>query len=269
MKIKHLLVLLAALTGGLASVPAANAQDHAHHPAAAATARSFEANISLPSDIKAGEPLAAEIEIRDDLGKAVENFDLFQEKLMHLIVVDSSLGSWQHLHPEYLGNGNFRIDLLLPTPGKYHLFCDFLPSGEREQLAMIEIVTAGATPLVDDAQPLLTTEKFVGDTKVVLTLPAPAVVAGQETVLSFELSHAESLRPIVELQPYLGEKGHLVILRKSSPLTANDYIHAHAAKDGGGSEIRFMTRFPTPGFYKLWCQFNIGGTVQTADFWVR
>jgi len=269
MKIKHLLVLLAALAVGLAFSPAARAQDHAHHPAVAKTAKSFEVTISLPSDIKEGEPLVAEIHIRDDRGNAVENFDLFQEKLLHLLVVDSDLGSFQHLHPEYLENGNFRIDLLLPTPGKYFLFCDFKPSGESEQLAVMEITTVGVPPPADEAQPLLTTEKFVNDTKVVLTLLPPVVMAGQETILSFELSHAESLRPIVGLQPYLGEKGHLVILRKSSPLTAKDYIHAHAAKEGEDSEIRFMTRFPTPGFYKLWCQFDLGGNVQTADFWIQ
>ncbi len=74
---------------------------------------------------------------------------------------------------------------------------------------------------------------------------------------------------IKDLQPYLGEKGHLVIIKNSQKLTKSDYIHAHALKNSPTGEIDFATSFPQPGKYKLWLQFNRNGKINTADFWVN
>ncbi|NLV24646.1 MAG: hypothetical protein GXY54_07660 [Deltaproteobacteria bacterium] len=266
------ILLLAALCGLYPLFPVWAQEPHAdHHPhsEATATSPSYQVSIAIADGIQAGVPFAAAIHIRDSQGKAVENFDIFQEKLMHLILVDSALGSFQHLHPVYVDKGSFHTDILLPEAGNHFLFSDFMPTGDREQLAVIEITSAGTPSPKGDAEPVLTTEKIVGDTKVVMTLAPQPVTARGETIVAFELSDAESLRPLVDIQPYLGEKGHLVVLRKTSPLTAKDYIHAHAVKEEASSAIRFTTRFPVPGFYRLWCQFNRGGTVQTADFWVE
>ncbi|MFN7661908.1 MAG: hypothetical protein ACK5P3_27990, partial [Dolichospermum sp.] len=68
---------------------------------------------------------------------------------------------------------------------------------------------------------------------------------------------------------YLGEKGHLVIIKSSSPLTKSDYIHAHALKNSPDGKIEFETKFPKSGTYKMWLQFNRNGNIKTADFWVK
>ena len=272
MKPNQLMILLLAAACSLFPAFASLAQDpHQGHNEAASTkeaAKSFQTSLSFPADIKPGEVFSADIFIHDSQGKEVENFDNFQEKLMHLIVVDSHLATFQHLHPQYLGKGHFRTEILLPKPGTYFLFCDYLPSGEKEQLSVLEVQAPGATA----PEEVLSSEKaemIVGDTRVAMTLLPQPVKAGENTVVLFDLSHAENLRPVNALQPYLGEKGHLVVIRKSSPLTARDYIHAHATEEGGDSAIQFMTRFPTPGLYKVWCQFKLGGTIQTADFWIQ
>lgn len=102
-----------------------------------------------------------------------------------------------------------------------------------------------------------------------LTFSKPTIKANRETKLTFDLREKFSNQPLADLQPYLGEKGHLVILRQSSTLTAADYIHAHAAKDLPASQVHFITSFPQPGLYKLWGQFNRNGKIVVADFWVK
>jgi hypothetical protein len=67
----------------------------------------------------------------------------------------------------------------------------------------------------------------------------------------------------------LGEKGHLVIVKQSSPLTKLDYIHAHGVKDSPSNQVEFITSFPRSGVYKLWGQFNRNDKIITADFWVN
>jgi hypothetical protein len=84
----------------------------------------------------------------------------------------------------------------------------------------------------------------------------------------FNLRQAANNRPIEDLQPYLGQRGHLVILRQINPLAAEDYIHAHAVKNSPDGQVEFMTKFPQSGRYKLWGQFNRNGKIIVTDFWV-
>ena len=86
--------------------------------------------------------------------------------------------------------------------------------------------------------------------------------------LNFNLVDANTKKSIDDLQPYLGERGHLVIIRQASEITKANYIHAHAMADTGNGKIQFMTTFPLPGKYKLWGQFNRNGKIVVADFWV-
>jgi hypothetical protein len=115
----------------------------------------------------------------------------------------------------------------------------------------------------------LNTSKTFADTKANLTFSQPTLKAGQEVRLTFDLKQTSNNQPITDLQPYLGKRGHLVILKQSYPLTKADYIHAHAMKDTPAGQVSFMTRFRTSGKYKLWGQFNRNGKIVTADFWVN
>jgi len=55
----------------------------------------------------------------------------------------------------------------------------------------------------------------------------------------------------VELEPYLGARGHLVALR-SSDLA---YLHVHPTKTAARrGQLAFATRFPSAGRYRLYLQ---------------
>ena len=115
--------------------------------------------------------------------------------------------------------------------------------------------------------------KSLGKTKVNLTFDKPTLKAGEEVMVMFNLQDADSTKAVTNLQPYLGERGHLVIVKQSSPLTRADYIHAHAhahaMKSASAGQVHFMTQFLKPGKYKSWGQFNRNGQIVTADFWVN
>jgi hypothetical protein len=249
---------------------AATGQDahsqHGAHPAGAQE-RMFQAEVSVPDDIKPGGPFTIDIQIRDDRGRKVAAFDIFQEKLMHLILVSDDLDFFGHLHPEHRGGGRFQTNAILPSAGGYTLFADYMPAGEKEQLSLLRLRMKGAkrSSGVPDAR---ITEKLVQDTRVRMSISPATIKANEEVVIAFDLTQTDG-RPVKGLGRYLGEKGHLVVIRKSAFLTGKDYVHTHAMKDGKAAEIRFMSRFPDKGLYKLWCQFNSSGTILTADFWIR
>jgi hypothetical protein len=224
------------------------------------------AKLTIPNQVKPKTPVSLIIDVQDKNGKAIQKFEIFQEQLMHLIVVSDDLQFFSHLHPTYKENGRFEVEANFPQSGGYTLFSDYNPADTPEQVSVLKTQVLDKTsdqPKID-----LTTTKTFGDTIANLKFSQPTLKAEQEVVLTFDLKQTNN-QPIADLQPYLGERGHLVILKNSSPLKRADYIHAHALKDTPLGKVNFITKFPKPGKYKLWGQFNRNGKIVTADFWVN
>lgn len=225
------------------------------------------AKLILVSKITPKTPVDLVIDVGDKEGKSIANFDEFQEKLMHLIVVSDDLQHFNHIHPTYKGNGRFEVQANFPAPGGYTLFSDYKPAGKAEQVSVLKAQVPGKS--IASSEIDLNTNKTFGKTKVNFKPSQAQMKAGKEVRLIFNLQDATSNQPLNDLQPYLGERGHLVILKQSSQLTKADYIHAHALQDTPIGEVHFITKFPQPGKYKLWGQFNRNGEITTADFWVN
>ena len=170
---------------------------------------------------------------------------------MHLIVVRRDLRRFQHLHPVQDERGAWSTSLTLPDAGVYQAFADFQTGGERHTLGV---------------------DLFAGGRFAPLALPAEATTAGVDGYdvrlddrhggadhreLRFTVSRDGA--PVTDLQPYLGSRGHLVMLR------AGDLAYAHVhplAPD----RLAFATDDLAPGRYRLFLQFRHAGRVHTAAF---
>jgi oxalate decarboxylase/phosphoglucose isomerase-like protein (cupin superfamily) len=62
---------------------------------------------------------------------------------------------------------------------------------------------------------------------------------------------------VTDLRDYLGAKGHLVALRDGDLA----YLHVHPEED----RLLFEAEFPTVGEYRLFLQFDHGGTIRTGE----
>jgi hypothetical protein len=215
-------------------------------------------------NIQSGAEANLVIDITAKNGQAIDKFETFQTKLMHLIIVSDNLQTFQHIHPIYKQKGRFEVQTNFPQGGNYTLVSDYKPVGKTEQVSLMQVKVTGKPAA--SATTDFTKIKSISDTKVTLT--TDSLKAGKETMLVFRMQQANG-QPITDLQPYLGERGHLVIMKNSTPLTRADYIHAHAVRHGTGEEVHFMTIFPKAGKYKMWGQFNRNGKIVTADFWVN
>ena len=69
---------------------------------------------------------------------------------------------------------------------------------------------------------------------------------------------------LVEPDPYLGARGHLVVLREGDL----EFLHVHPVGPAGEDDpgVRFTAEFPSPGGYRLFFQFRDDGKVHTAEF---
>lgn len=250
---------------------------------------------SQPEQAQAGQPTTLTFTVKDQQGVTVKDLQIVHEKPMHLLIVSKDLAEFYHVHPEQSADGSYRVTHTFPNGGDYKLYADFTPQGAVQVVEQIEVRVAGAerpkVALVPDTK----FEKVVDGLKVVMK-PSADIKAGQELTLDFQAFDAASGKPATDLQNYLGELAHFVIISED----LEDFVHAHPmakgesmdsmnmsdtppgehGKDGhqhtegsdetaGRSEVSAHTAFPRAGLYKLWAQFQRGGNVISVPFIVN
>ncbi|NJK40723.1 MAG: hypothetical protein HC934_03980 [Acaryochloridaceae cyanobacterium SU_2_1] len=247
------------------SKPDGHSPQHGSHDQTAQA--QSQVKLITPNSVTPKQPTLLTLAVQDQQGKAIPKFDVFQEKLMHLIVVSDDLRTFNHIHPEYRQNGRFEVEATFPEGGNYTLFSDYKPTGHAEEISTLKIQATGQAPPAPEID--LRRTKTIETLQATLDSSQPQLQAGEEVTITFTLKDAGSQEPLTDLQPYLGERGHLVILRLSSSLSRTDYIHAHALPKAKEGQVQFKTAFPKAGKYKLWGQFNRNGKIVTTDFWVQ
>ena len=96
-----------------------------------------------------------------------------------------------------------------------------------------------------------------------VALDAGTPTVGAENVLDFRVRREGG--DVENLEPYLGDLGHLVALREGDLAYL---LHVHPT-GGTGSRIGFRAAFPSLGRYRLFLQFAHERQVRTAAFTVE
>ena len=208
-----------------------------------------------PRAVRRGAPVKMTFRVMaPDTGKPLVKFELIHERLFHLFLISQDLRYFAHEHPEAHADGTFTYTATLPSAGTYRVLCDFYPAGGTPQMIAKTIVLPGAA-----ANPSIREDmaaKAGENLRVSLIAEPPRPIAGQKTMLFFEL------HPVDGLEPYLGAWGHM--LAASADLI--DMMHAHPAWEEGGPKIQFNVIFPRPGMHRVWVQFQRRGVVNTVAF---
>ena len=227
-------------------------------------------------EVRAGTPVTLRLSVLDpESGKLVAHFDTVHEKLFHFFVISVDLAHYQHLHPIQQSDGTFVVETTLPQEGRYYIVSDFFPAGASPQIVRQVLATVGGNRRERNRPrlaPDTVLEKVKDGIRFKLTLDPPQAAAGLPVVLKYELSDAQSGRPVDDLQPYLGAWGHTVVLDEGG----NDYVHSHPramVPRGAGRQkaaapraIAFDSYFPHAGRYRVWSQFERHNQVSTVSF---
>ncbi|KOV39004.1 hypothetical protein ADK60_01220 [Streptomyces sp. XY431] len=191
-------------------------------------------------------------------GKPVTAYQPAHEKELHLIVAPRDLATFQHLHPARAADGTWSARAALPAAGEYRVYADFTPAGAAQALTLgADLHAAGELRPV----PLPETGRTVTVDGYAVTLNGD-LTAGRSTRLT--LTVAKDGKPVTDLEPCLGAYGHLVALRAGDLA----YLHVHPDTGAPGPDIAFTTTAPSVGSYRLFLDFQHGGTVRTAAFTV-
>jgi DMSO/TMAO reductase YedYZ heme-binding membrane subunit len=239
----------------------------------------FTVSYVHPEKIEPNTPVNLSFRINDaSSGNPVVLFNTIYEKKMHLIIVDSSLQFFDHVHPEPTASG-FSIDYAFPQDGEYHLYIDFQPVGAIEQqFAFVQSVGNVTTIPQVTEQPDDLTKNF-GPYTVALDFPMPLqsnkISVGSQK-FTFTFKDTATGQPFTSLKPYLASFGHLVMINTKT----YDYIHVHPTNlvapkptDASGPTVEFLPLGLygpiKPGIYKVFGQFNPNGNLLVTNFVVE
>lgn len=255
---------------------------------------------SEPGQIEAGKEATLVFTVRDKSDAVVKDLQIVHEKPMHLLVVSKDLAEFYHIHPEPQEDGSYLVKHTFPNGGDYRLYADFTPRDAKQVVEKIDVKVSGKererVALTPDAK----FEKTVDSLRVAMK-PDGELKAGGEVMLEFAAFDAKSNKPATDLENYLGELAHFVIISEDM----QDFVHAHPmskdehksakktdastvemsdgdhnadghthdeksdAKIESRSEVAAHTAFPRSGKYKIWAQFQRGGRVITVPFVVN
>ncbi len=225
-----------------------------------------QGKLAIPEKITPNKPVAVKVQPPTTVAKANSN-DASKPKQMQMVVVSNDLRFFDLVQASYKNNQNIEVKPKFPAPGEYTVFSDYNSNGEKEQVSVEKVSIPGETPFPTELESYSKTKTFA-DTKIDLNLSEPNIKAGKKVTLKFDLKQAKNDKPIKDLKPYLGQKANLVVIKSSSSLGETDYIDTETVKKSPNNQVHFTSKFPQPGTYKLWLQFNRNGKVKIADFWI-
>jgi hypothetical protein len=250
---------------------------------------------SNPAEVKAGEQTELSFTVKNEKGEIVKDLPLSHEKPMHLLVVSEDLAEFYHLHPESQADGSYKVPFTFTNGGNFKLYLDFTPKDSAQVVENYSLKVSGNERAKVELKVDEKLEKTVDGIKVMMK-PDAELVAGKELMLNFTVFDEKSNKPITDLEKYLGEYAHFVIISQdlkqfvhAHPMSKTDDMedmkpdktdeskpHSHDDKDEmkdmkmpSPTEVSAHTSFPQTGLFKVFAQFQRGGKVITVPFVVN
>lgn len=228
---------------------------------------SAETRITLSFATSGGKPIASE-----DL------LVVHTEKL-HLLVIDPSLGDYQHLHPTPGARPGEWVFAHRPAHGgEYRVFADFTPAATARGLYSFADYAVAGEPAPAGAADIakvglaLGAEAEIGPWRFRLqTTDGAPVRAGKAATLVF--SGRETGGGSVPLTLVMDAYAHLVAF----DATRSGFAHLHPRGEKPGDyevktpdarepRLYFDLTIPTPGRYVVWAQVNLEGREHFLPF---
>jgi hypothetical protein len=196
--------------------------------------------------------------IRAPDGKALDRFARVHDRELHLFVVSRDLTRYSHLHPTRDARGTWSVSLPPLEPGPYWVYADFTVDDGPALTLRQDLSIPGTKP--ERARPAPSAsahvEGFHVELEGVLRAETPAKLA-------FRVRGDGGPVP---LEPYLGARGHLVVIRADD----GAFLHVHPLEERAATgDVSFNVHPPSAGRYELFLDFQVEGRVHTATFSVE
>ncbi|WP_035304511.1 hypothetical protein [Actinokineospora inagensis] len=213
------------------------------------------------SSLPANQAASVRFQIQGADGKPVTAFESDQTKLMHFYLVRSDLTGFQHIHPEMAADGTWTAPVAPLQAGTYRAYTSFITkdsTGKAVPLVLSEQITVPGSASTQPVPAASTTTQVDGYT---LTLSGD-VKSGMAGTLTVAVSQGG--KPVTDLQPYLDTYAHLTAFHEGDLAFAHLHPQGTVNGDHGGPTLSFHAELPRAGNWRLFVQFQTGGTLRTA-----
>lgn len=189
---------------------------------------------------------------------------------IHLLIINSELGDYQHEHPEPTTTpGEYRFQYVPRGPGLYRLWANTLPVvSVREEFARADLPSApgpGRKAMFSTNQ-----TASVDGLRYELQFDGGEVKAGRAVIGRIRIFTAAGV-PVSRLEPVMGAFAHIAAFHEDFQTA----LHTHplhipeGALDRGGPILEFRFLCPKSGFVRLIAQTQLDGAARFAAFGVR
>jgi Cupredoxin-like domain len=230
-----------------------------------------------PVEVKKDEQTELSFTVKNDNGETVKDLKIVHEKPMHLLVVSADLSEFYHLHPEPQADGSFKVPFAFANGGKYKLYADLTTNNGKQTVKSFDLDVKGELGETEKLTVDTILEQRIGGIRVEMK-PDGEFIAGKEILSNFLVTDILTKKPSTDLQNYLGEKAHFVVISQD----LKEFVHAHPISNttSGGEHnhgdmkpaehsdatVSAHIVFPKAGIYKLWAQFQRNGRVIDVPF---
>jgi len=223
--------------------------------------------VEWPAHVMAGQAVDLKMQVVETkTGKVQSAFDEAHTKFFHLLIASKDLNWFVHEHPEMSADGTWIIKQTFPAGGQYWIYGDVAPSGKGSRVLIAKVSVMGEKPTWDTKLTLSRTA-VDGDLKGELST-LESIQVGRRATIQVKLFDAKSGLPAGDTVKWLGAAGHMMIFHQDGQTV----VHSHPAEDAENDAlvkqgvVRFSGRFPKPGLYKVYAQFDWRGAVRTLGF---
>ncbi|WP_432167927.1 hypothetical protein [Streptomyces sp. bgisy031] len=194
-------------------------------------------------------------------GKPVTAFAVDQTKRMHFYAIRSDLSGFQHIHPAMAADGTWTADLASLAPGSWRVFASFTPDGGAGKGTAFVLSRVVSVPGTGTKTPLPAAAKTAEVDGYTVTVNG-APMAGMAHPMTVTIT--KDGKPVTGLEPYLDTYAHLTAFHEGDTAFAHLHPTTKVNGDHGGPELSFNAELPTSGNWRLFLQFQTGGTLHTA-----
>ncbi len=222
--------------------------------------------VDWPTHAMAGSSTTLKMHVVDTkTGKVQSAFDEAHTKYFHLLLASKDLNWFLHEHPEMAKDGTWSVPITFPAGGDYWVYGDVAPSGKGSRVLIARVSVMGDKPTWDTK---LNLTKTAVDGGLKGELMTRDIQVGRKTTLMVKLTDEKSGQAAGDTVKWLGAAGHMMIFHQDGQTV----VHSHPAEDDENEAqvklgmVHFTGRFPKPGLYKVYAQFDWRGSVRTLGF---
>ena len=201
--------------------------------------------------------------------QTVKAFDESHTKRFHLLLASKDLNWFVHDHPEMQSDGTWVVKQKFPAGGDYWVYGDVAPAEQGARVLMTKVSLTGPKPKWDTKPRIQSVSVDQGLQGAFSSLEP--IQVGRSATIQIKLFDTKNWKSTPIKDQYLGALGHLMIFSKDGQTVVHSHPFEDAASLARASKgvVWFSARFPKPGYYKAYAQFNWHGGVRTLGFGIQ